>query len=284
MSEEKAIKDFDFYTSEMEKGMKDKLFFLNFLHKGSFNFLDYGCANGKTLEAISLARNPKKERDNFDTFFGYDNSEEMIRLARLQWQGNSNKVKFESDWSKIPGSGQTVLILSSVLHEIYSYKSQEEIELFWKQIFDANPQYIVIRDMCWSRDMDRKMTDDVYVPLYNYEMNYHFISNFAKNSTVEKWQIDEFEDKWGPITNVKTFLHLLLKYRYVVNWERELRENYFALEDVELFKRIQNPMYNIIYMERFQLPTIEKFTKIKYGDNNINDNTHVKIILKRKEK
>lgn len=285
MSEEKEIKDFSFYTSEMEKGMQDKLFFLKFLNRSSYNFLDFGCANGKTLEAISLARNPKNERNYFDAFCGYDKSDEMIQLARSQWQGNSNNVQFVNDWDKrFEEKGKpTVLILSSILHEIYSYNNTAEIEKFWKQIFDVKAQYISIRDMCWSSNMDREMVDDDRESMPHYEWNYHFISKFTKNSGVQKWQIDEFEDKWGSIRNVKNFLHLLLKYRYVVNWERELRENYFALEDVELFKRIQNPWYNIVYVERFQLPTIEEYTHLGYTSNNIFDNTHIKVILKRKE-
>ena len=101
MSEEREIKDFTFYTSEMEKGMQDKLFFLKFLPKHNwYNFIDFGCANGKTLEAISIARNPKNGRHWDDTFCGYDKSEEMIQLARSQWQGHSDDVQFVSDWNK----------------------------------------------------------------------------------------------------------------------------------------------------------------------------------------
>lgn len=288
MSEEREIKDFTFYTSEMEKGMQDKLFFLKFLPKHKwYNFLDFGCANGKTLEAISIARNPKNERQWYDTFCGYDKSEEMIQLARSQWQGHSDYVQFVTDWDKrYETEKDTVLILSSVLHEIYSYCRPEGIEKFWKDIYEAKPNYIVIRDMCWSADMDR----EIFEPGINGERglgfddrDFHFISNFVKNSGVKKYQIDEFEDKWGTIYNVKNFLHLLLKYRYVVNWERELRENYFAVSDTELLRRIQTSEYNILYFERFQLPTIEKFTQVKFKENKINDNTHIKIILKRKE-
>ena len=276
---ENEIKDFTFYTSEMEKGMKDKLFFLKFLDpKMSYNFLDYGCANGKTLEAISNCR-----KNDYDTFCGFDNLRVMVDLARSQWQGASKKAVFTNKWDERTKRENTVLILSSVLHEIYSYLSKSEIEKFWKKIvFSSDAEYIVIRDMCWSSDMDRKINDEYDKDsLYDYQISSHFIPNFLKNSGVTKKQIDEFEDIWGSITNVKNFLHLLLKYRYVVNWDREVRENYFSVLDMELYNRVLNSNYNVVYVERFQLPIIEKFTKLGFGTN-IDDNTHIKIILKKK--
>ena len=291
MSEEKAIKDFTFYTSEMEKGMKDKLFFLDFLDEHqSYNFLDYGCANGKVLEAISNVR-----KNQYDVFCGYDKSSEMIQLAKSQWQGFNINAEFISHWPDrhVDKNKPTVLILSSVLHEIYSFYSQvfgskAWIKEFWKEVFEANADYIVIRDMCWSSDMDREMEGERNIlrscnGLQGYEIKSYFLPNFLRYSDVTEKQVEEFEAVWGPITNIKNFLHLLLKYRYVVNWEREVKENYFALSDKELFSRVFNSQYNIQYVSRFQLPIIEKFTKLGFG-NDINDNTHIKMILKRSSK
>lgn len=287
MSEEKAIKDFTFYTSEMEKGMKDKLFFLDFLDKNkSYHFIDYGCANGKVMEAISNVR-----KNRFDSFYGYDKCGEMIDLARSQWQGFNNDVKFGCKWHEryVNPKKETVLILSSVLHEVYFYYSQVYfpkawINAFWKEeVFAADADYIVIRDMCWSPNMNRELPDSRRTcdGLQHYEIGSYFIPNFLKNSSVTEKQIEEFEAVWGPITNVKNFLHLLLKYRYVVNWEREVKENYFSVSDSELLSRAINSQYNIQYILRFQLPIIEKFTNLGYGKT-LDDNTHIKMILKKK--
>lgn len=289
MSSEVKIKDLSIYTSEMEKGMKDKLFFLQFLDLyPRYNFVDYGCANGKTLEAIANARAElQKPIFAYDNFWGYDKSEMMVNLAKSQWQGPSLvNVNFTSHFDDVVFSENSVLILSSVLHEVYSYAENKfAIDAFWKTIFSTGAEYIVIRDMCWSSDMDRPLHHEAKTQFsmnLGCDFGHDFITNFNKESGVKRFQIEEFEAHWGSIFNVKNFIHLLLKYKYLVNWERELLENYFAIQDTELFHRIQNSNYNITYLERFQLPTIYDFTHVN-SMFTLNDNTHIKIILKKKE-
>ncbi len=289
MTSEVDIKDLSIYTSEMEKGMKDKLFFLNFLERyPRYNFVDYGCANGKTLEAIANARAElQKPVFAYDTFWGYDKSEMMVNLAKSQWQGPPRvNVCFTSHFDDIQFLENSVLILSSVLHEVYSYAENKfAIDAFWNSIFSSGADYIVIRDMCWSSDMDRPLPHECrnqFSMNLGCDFGHDFITNFNKESGVKKFQIEEFETHWGSVFNVKNFIHLLLKYKYIVNWERELVENYFAIQDTELFNRIQNSNYNITYLERFQLPTIHVFTHVNQIYT-LKDNTHIKIILKKKE-
>ena len=211
----------------------------------------------------------------------------MVNLAKSQWQGPSLvNVNFTSHFDDVVFSENSVLILSSVLHEVYSYAENKfAIDAFWKTIFSTGAEYIVIRDMCWSSDMDRPLHHEAKTQFsmnLGCDFGHDFITNFNKESGVKRFQIEEFEAHWGSIFNVKNFIHLLLKYKYLVNWERELLENYFAIQDTELFHRIQNSNYNITYLERFQLPTIYDFTHVN-SMFTLNDNTHIKIILKKKE-
>ena len=92
----------------------------------------------------------------------------------------------------------------------------------------------------------------------------------------------DFEQIWGPISQNKNLIHYLMKYRYVENWEREVRENYFPvyLEDL-LNTLLSDNIYEIVYSNHYILP----FTKSKIEkDFNIilADNTHVQILLRKK--
>ena len=76
--------------------------------------------------------------------YGIDINEEMIELARkrvpeAQFEaGNNPCIGDNFDYDK------SALILSSVLHEIYSYCSNDKIKGFWTKINSCNYKYIYI--------------------------------------------------------------------------------------------------------------------------------------------
>ena len=51
----------------------------------------------------------------------------------------------------------------------------------------------------------------------------------SKNHPVIKKELIDFSNKWGTIDNYKNLIHFLLKYRWKVNWNREVNENYFPI-------------------------------------------------------
>ena len=75
-----AIADLDTYTSGMRKSMEDKLWFLNFMGEDITSVYDYGCADGTLLGIV------KKERPGVQ-LFGYDNSQEMLAMAKRRVPG-----------------------------------------------------------------------------------------------------------------------------------------------------------------------------------------------------
>ena len=76
-------------------------------------------------------------------------------------------------------------------------------------------------------------------------------------------------------------LHFMMKYRYGENWEREKRENYFPITKEELIKLIPDN-YEIVYHEEYALDWVKNkiYEDFKYK---VEDNTHIKLILKRKD-
>ena len=237
----------DSYNKEMSKGMEDKLFFLKELPNDTYNFVDFGCADGMMINTLihGLGTGHK--------YIGYDISETMIDLAKSNYNGPANgDVVFTNNWDNVieeiecSNKNKTVLILSSVIHEVYS----------------------IIRDMCPSNDIDRPSDKRIS-------------GNVAGNANIK--QLYEFMDVWGPIANNKNMIHFLLKYRWKVNWKREVNENYFPIyveELLEKFKSVNG--YNLDYFKRFRVPFLDKCIKEDFHIE-LNDYTHIKAIFSRKK-
>ncbi len=86
---------------------------------------------------------------------------------------------------------------------------------------------------------------------------------------------------WKPtVLTVGGFTHFLLKYRYDRNWSREVKENYLPLSAEDIISHLGDN-YEIIYKEQFILPFIHNQVMKDFGIN-IKDNTHIKIIARKK--
>jgi len=262
---EQTIKDLEVYRKEMAKSMVDKLFFLEKIDAGLI--VDFGCADGVMLNFITELRPDIK-------LVGYDISPEMIELAKGSdiWVGK-DKPLFTSNWERVKSivkqskeNGiETAITLSSVIHEVYSYGNQESIKTFWLNLFNTGFDYIIIRDMLASGNVDHESS----------------LADIEKIYKSNNQNISEFESFWGPITNQKNLLHYLLKYRYNKNWFRELRENYMPITLEDMLGKIPTTLYSYDCFDHYILPFIAKSVKKEFGIT-IKENTHIKLILKKK--
>jgi len=268
----KKFIDIQYYNKEMQKGMEDKLFFLDKLPKDNiYMFIDFGCADGSMINALSSILD-----GNHNKYIGYDISETMIDLARTNYHGPANaNVIFTSNWEEVEKNikwtticteYKSVLILSSVIHEVYSYaKDENDITEFWNRVLNTGFDYVVIRDMCPSDDIDRR--SDI-----------HIEDNVRNKSNITL--LNEFENVWGSISNNRNMIHFLLKYRWKVNWKRECYENYFPISS-NLLIQMFNDNFNVDYFERFRVPFLDKCLKEDY-DIKLKDYTHIKAIFTKK--
>ena len=268
----KPFKSIEAYNNSMRKSMKDKLFFLDFIPEEKCIFVDFGCADGSLLTAIYEM---DIEGDFHNKYIGYDISSEMIDLAKTKFNYCTDKVLFTSNWKDVESKlktwkGTKILILSSVIHEVYSYaKDRQEISDFWDKVINTNFDYICVRDMMYSQDMDRNTSPNLY-------------NAFITWRTLEmKTQVDQFSSKYGSIQNNLNFVHFLLKYRWTINWDREVNENYFPIE-VNAFLDNFEYKYNITYLQRFRIPFLEQCWEKDFNIK-IDDYTHIKAIFERKK-
>ena len=272
-----------FYNEQMRKSMEDKLFFLKQLPaEDNYVFVDFGCADGTMLNILSdmLDSNPRKY-----SYIGYDISDTMINLAKSNFHGDANTdIHYFNDWNDVEKQLKTyiaqsgwyvqkkfVLILSSVIHEVYSYSNMKQILEFWHHVTNTNFDYIVVRDMCPTKDIDRP-TDKFML---------HTLNNIIRDHKPYNTLINDFEAIYGSIENNKNFMHFLLKYRYQINWEREVKENYFPIYVEDLLNAITGEeKYRIMYMKRFIVPFIKQQIYKDFRVD-IKDFTHIKAIFKK---
>lgn len=247
------INDLNIYNLRMQKGMEDKLWFLPFLNTKSV--IDYGCANGILLSHLHEF-NPDLN------LIGVDISPEMLKIAN--YNVPSASLYTTNEFFNQNHDKNSTIVLSSVIHEIYSYDQDPDQTI--KKILDLDCDQIAIRDMFVSSNTRSKL------------ISAHDHFNFQLY--VNPKQLADYEEVWGPIIHQDQMIHFLLKYKYVENWDREVRENYFPI-DLEEFEKIVSDKYEIVYKDHYVLPfihdQIQKDFKI-----DLKDPTHCKLLLKKK--
>lgn len=249
------IKDFEGYLRRMQNGMDDKLWWVDKVD--SKTIVDYGCADGTLLKHI------REIHPNY-TLIGVDINPDMLVIAQENVPDATFITVDEFFDSHKDYSGAT-LILSSVIHEIYSYcpDADEIIANLLSMGFD----HIAIRDMFVKTDTVHQTIPIQIIDLLQKKTN--------------KEMLTDFGECWGLPLTVKRLIHYLLKYRYVDNWEREVRENYLPI-DIEPFVYMVSKYYNIEHFEHYTLPFIKDQIKKDIGLV-LDVPTHAKILLTKKE-
>lgn len=263
------IENFTTYNKRMAMSILDKMYFLDKVDADIF--IDYGCSDGSLIKHIYNFL-PTETK-----FFGFDINPKMITSAIKNTNGID--VQYFSDWNlllkklknkNIYKNKKTCLVLSSLIHEIYSYStSTDEIYNFWETIFNSEIEFdfICIRDMMVSKTIDRPAEINDTLKVYK---------NIKENLVLS------FENIWGTIENNKNLIHLLLKYRYEDDWKRENNENYFSLLYEDFLKIISkwSDKYSVIFKEHFILPFIKSTVYSDVGIE-LKDKTHIKIIFQK---
>lgn len=251
------IRNYSVYTDEMRKSMVDKIDFLDEI-KDVDTIVDYGCADGVLLDLVSEKRPTLK-------YIGIDNNAEMIRLAKQKLPFVDFVEASVPTTKAIQTRGKKMLVISSVFHEVYSYCDAETIENVWITIGKENYQYVAIRDMiCPEEQIEIAQSD---------------IERIRNKQDVSE-RLQEFEEEWGSISNHVNFLHFLLKYRYIYNWKREVKENYLGFKKSVLEQKMADMGYRPVYKKIFTLPFIHDRIKEDFGID-LNIPTHIKVIYEK---
>lgn len=242
------------YNASMERSLEDKLFFLEHT-AGAMTFVDFGCANGAVLKAVSERRKNK-------TLVGIDINQFQLNLAGTKVPGGVFAQDFEMVRELVEKSpGPRVAIFSSVLHESDRIVAAPLLS----GLFD----YIVIRDMGVTTQMARTPTPTAW------------LGAISKSPSLEDFE--EAGKDWGTVADLAEFL---LKEPYLgrstIQTERELAENY-PIRDVESLMEIgptaETP-YATVLFEHYSAPWIVDRVRQDFGFE-FPYPTHFKMILKK---
>lgn len=260
------------YNQRMDKSIEDKLWFNNMVDADVY--VDFGCANGNLLKTM-YQMNPNK------TYIGYDNNLEMINIARENCR--NTHIKFMSNLNIIKNyidvnfkNKKVCLILSSVLHEIYSYLKTYEINKILFDIDKLEPNYIVIRDMTYGFHHSLYLQKDPLTKMREEIIKYVKQINRFGNII----QIQDFEEHWGKLQTIYNITHFLLKYKYLENWDREVKENYLPKTN-DMYEFLSKK-YNVKYHKKYCLPYLQEQFK-KDFEIDFKGYTHYNLLFELKK-
>lgn len=253
------ITDLDFYNNEMDKGTKDKLWFLEVLPETPALIVDYGCATGAQLAEIGRLL-PDVE------LVGMDVDSDM--LARATARSNMQPVLVNPQHiDYYPQSHPAVLVLSSVIHEVYSYCTLDQIHHFWEWVRGSGFDYICIRDMALTKADALSNVDQDEAALVE--------------EKADPAQLEDYQSHWGNINlNTQNFIHYLFKYRYTQNWTREVVENYFPVY-YGMVQDLLSSNYSVV-VDRHEIFAYNQSVIQKDFGVTIAVPTHYKVLLKVK--
>lgn len=255
------ITNLDTYNARMASSIEDKMWFWDKVKHTIDCVVDYGCADASLLLRIN-------EEHPYQTLIGYDASDDM--LARAKEKTKDTPICFVESIFE-PKMEKTCLVLSSVVHEIYSYQSKEDADFELGMLFDLGAKYIAIRDMgvrdvCYSVETPSEVLDAIYKR-----------DGLAKVNSFERHQECR-------ITNWANCIHYLLKAPYDENWCREVEENYipFTMNEVLTQYGINSPIkYDVVYFEAYTLPYVYE-RLIRDYNFGLRAPTHYKLLLERR--
>jgi len=245
---------------DMRMSLLDKAFFMSYCDTDYY--VDFGCGHGSLMRFLSVMF-PEKN------FLGFDN----ITQANRDWVRDHGNIQVTTCFNEVRGyladvepRRTSTFIASSVIHEVYSYSTFEEIEQFWGRVFKPQHNYVAIRDFSVARLEANVPTPDSVQKKIRDKANPDHLASFEK--------------QWGKIDHNKQAIHFLLKYDYGNNWERELYENYLPLSTEGLLAKIPTD-YEIVYKDHYVLPYLKDKVLKDFGLT-LTTPTHIKLVLKKK--
>lgn len=200
------------YLDRMAKPLQEKLKVSVFISPDSKEILDVGCADGIVTEALANMF-PQSMVKGIDLDSGF------IKKAKDRTGGVKN-ISFETVYLRdlLPRNKRyDAVIFCSVLHEFFTYG--EGTSSVIKALSDAHELLnvggvLIIRDMVLQEftksnsPFALKLAEKIYKK-----------EEFCQ-------QVNDFERVYGKMNSYYTLNHFLLKYMYIENWDRELREHY----------------------------------------------------------
>lgn len=305
----------DSYNKGMRRSMTDKF---DYIVKQIPNFdkevgvvFDFGTGDGELIKRI--AERDKKSHIN-RKYIGYDIAPEMVAAAKRNvplpnalFTDKLDEARKAMEDGRKNGK-KSVLILSSVVHEIMHYQKPDVQKKFWDSVWQTGADYVAIRDFSLPGSLAYNETKPrVLNAIKRAYGNVTFPSShpLAGKKVLDVWQ-NGFEPiqghgpefaagfkGWGPLEKEVSAVHFLMSFnRLEIDAKdenlqregiREMKENY-GLTFSNLVKKIPIA-YEPIFAERGVTPARAKVLKDEFGIDVAKDDIppmKIKTVVKRR--
>ena len=149
LDEAEGIADDEVYLDNMSKTFSDKAWFVRYLPDDVGLVVDFGGGTGDFLEYIRGMLAKKGAEPEFAVI---DNNPSFLsRAVSKGFRGYASMEEYAAEGRK--PAGRSLLIMNSVIHEVYSYaEGPGEVDSFWKALGRCGFDVVAIRDMSlnWS--------------------------------------------------------------------------------------------------------------------------------------
>lgn len=246
-----AINDNKIYLDGMRNTFHDKCWFMSIIPDDVETILDVGCADGSFLEFLKSQWKDYK-------YVGVDMNPQFIAKCKEKGFDCFENLAQAANHLRVLGLDprRTLVVMNSVLHEVYSYSGREAAENLWKVLMRNGFKYIALRDMyakgcgTFSSKTEKEIQDILMKDKGTASNTGGFIKLNEK--------FEDFEKIWGPVLDGYQFTHFLLKYFYDYNWERESTENYLPFYYRELHEAIREAGYDVTFENFYTLPWLKQ--------------------------
>lgn len=255
------IQNLGVYLERMSATLYDKCWWTKYIPDYVKTVIDFGCGVGDLSFALETVR------PNYYEYIGIDDNPEMIEIASCKYPDRRfystlDQAVQELELSKNYWPQDTILVLNSVLHEVFSYMPKEAAISLVENMFCKWFEYIAIRDMC--------------VPTVCRHGNTELVLEAIKKSS--------YNNMWEQYSAVShhndldiTITEFFLKYRYVENWDRERCERYLWPIDSFIADLAHHSNY-IPWKWKFSIPFIRDCVKRDFGID-FKTATHIKMLM-----
>jgi SAM-dependent methyltransferase len=262
------IKNYDVYIGRMSKSMYDKCWWVDKIDDSITTVLDFGCGDGemgKFLEHMFPGR---------FQYIGVDGNAVMRTLANQNLKNHPNFSIIKGLDNAEIDSECTILVLNSVIHEMFTYLSVNDNASIFMKVIDLNPRYVTIRDMhaypitVFSIPMQKKAV--AMLKSINEKAEGAYKDNliaFIRNTP--------YKD------SINTLLEWVLKYRYIENWQRESKERYLFNWKESMAQMFLSCKYEIVYEIDSFIPFIYDKFEQDFGIKMLPIPSHKKLLIKR---
>lgn len=258
------MEDIDKYYLQMRytMNMKEKLFFLDYIDVYNYDtIIDFGGADGFLLKRLQMKFSLLPSQCKFIIV---DNNSQIKTNFMLF---NFERVSSLDEITDL--SGKILFICSSVLHEC-SWEDVCKISFFCEKYV----QTIVMRDMAYQKERFLpKKDDNTKRALEAISSNPDYADRFQ--------EVANYCKQWGASTR-EAVTQFILKCDYKENWEKEVKENYFSNNVINLQSLLCIfDGFKTVYKCGYPLP-YKKEQAEKEFDFYL-PNTHIKLILEKDE-